>query len=110
MIVDGYCSLLRARRRSVKRDEKFKRLYRRHRWMVEGRHGEAKTCHGLARAARRGLWNVCIQSYLTAAVMNLKRLSVLAGGLYDNICDYLADILAVVANRIAVKRVFKIMM
>ncbi len=38
-------------------------------------HGEAKTCHGLRRAARRGLANVAIQAYLTAAVMNLKRLA-----------------------------------
>lgn len=47
----------------------------RHRWMVEGRHGEAKTQHGLARAVRRGLDNVRIQAYLTAATMNLKRLA-----------------------------------
>lgn len=48
----------------------------RHRWRVEGIHGEAKTQHGLRRAARRGLWTVSIQVYLTAAVMNLKRLAV----------------------------------
>jgi len=44
---------------------------------VEGPHGEAKTQHGLRRAVRRGLWNVAIQAYLTAAVMNLKRLAAL---------------------------------
>ena len=38
-------------------------------------HGEAKTQHGLRRVARRGLWDVAIQAYLTAAVMNLKRLT-----------------------------------
>ena len=38
-------------------------------------HGEAKTWHGLARAVRRGLGNVKIQAYLTAAVINLKRLA-----------------------------------
>jgi len=30
---------------------------------------------GLRRATRRGLWNVAIEAYLTAAVMNLKRLA-----------------------------------
>lgn len=43
--------------------------------LVEGAHGEAKTQHGLRRAVRRGLSNVAIQAYLTAAVMNLKRLA-----------------------------------
>jgi len=43
--------------------------------MVEGIHGEAKTQHGLRRAVRRGLSNVAIQVYLTAAVINLKRLA-----------------------------------
>jgi hypothetical protein len=38
-------------------------------------HGETKTWHGLARAVRRGLGNVKIQAYLTAAVVNLKRLA-----------------------------------
>jgi len=38
-------------------------------------HAEAKTRHGLRRAARRGLANVAIQVYLTAAVINLKRLA-----------------------------------
>ncbi len=35
----------------------------------------AKAQHGLHRAARRERWNVAIQSYLTAAVINLKRLA-----------------------------------
>ena len=38
-------------------------------------HAEAKTRHGLRRAVRRGLANVAIQVYLTAAVINLKRLA-----------------------------------
>ena len=46
----------------------------RHRWKVEGLHGEAKSCHGLTRAVRRGLSNMQIQAYLTAAAINLKRL------------------------------------
>jgi hypothetical protein len=50
--------------------------YKRHKWRVEGIHGEAKTQHGLRRAARRGLENVSIQVYITAAVMNLKPLAV----------------------------------
>jgi len=43
-------------------------------YRVEGAHGEAKTQHGLRRAVRRNLWNVQIQDYLTAVVMNLKKL------------------------------------
>ena len=42
-------------------------------------HGEAKTQHGLRRAVRRGLSNVAIQAYLTAAVINLKRLAASVG-------------------------------
>ena len=51
-----------------------RRLYQRHRWRSEGFHGEAKTWHGLGRAVRRGLDNMKIQAYLTAAAINLKRL------------------------------------
>jgi len=76
-IVRGYEALLRARRRRWRWGEREKECYRRHRWRVEGIHGEAKTQHGLRRAARRGLWNVAIQAYLTAAVINLKRLAAL---------------------------------
>jgi hypothetical protein len=47
---------------------------------VEGVHGEAKQQHGLRRAARRGLENVSIQAYLTALVINLKRLAAALGG------------------------------
>jgi transposase len=77
MIVDGYESLLRARRKRRRWDDQTVAKYVRHRWRVEGVHGVSKTQHGLRRAARRGLWNVKIQSYLTAAVMNLKRLAAL---------------------------------
>jgi transposase len=75
LITDGYESLLRARRRWQKRDEDIRDKYRRHKWRVEGIHGEAKTQHSLRRAVRRGLVNVSIQVYLTAMVMNLKRLA-----------------------------------
>jgi transposase len=75
MIGTGYESLLRARRRHARGDQSTRSIYTRHRWRAEGVHGEAKTQHGLRRASRRGLWNVSIQVYLTAAVMNLKRLA-----------------------------------
>jgi IS5 family transposase len=74
----GYEAPLRARRRKARGWEvETKELYQRHRWRVEGKHGEAKTAHGLRRAVRRGRWNVAIQAYLTAAVMNLKCLAAL---------------------------------
>jgi transposase/uncharacterized protein (UPF0179 family) len=79
MISNGYEALLRARRRHAKPDQKFKETVVRHRWKVEGMHGEAKTQHGLWRAAHRGLVNVAIQAYLTAIVINLKRLAAFAG-------------------------------
>jgi hypothetical protein len=80
MISNGYEALLRARRRHRNPDKTFRETYSRHRWKVEGMHGEAKTQHGLRRAVRRGLSNVAIQAYLTAAVINLKRLATYAGG------------------------------
>lgn len=72
----GYEALLRARRRQARGwDVPTRRHYRRHRWLVEGVHGEGKTCHGLRRAVRRGVAQVAIQVYLTAAVINVKRLA-----------------------------------
>lgn len=77
-IVHGYEALLRVRRRRARGwDARTRELYGRHRWRVEGKHGEAKTTHGLRRAVRRGRWNVAIQAYLTAAVMNLRCLAAL---------------------------------
>ncbi len=75
VISEDYPALLRARRRRERGSEDDKRLYRRHRWRSEGFHGEAKTWHGLARAVRRGLQNMRIQAFLTAAAVNLKRLA-----------------------------------
>lgn len=75
VIGHDYPALLRARRRRARWSEEDRRLYRRHRWRSEGFHGEAKTWHGLARAVRRGLDNMKIQAYLTAAAINLKRLA-----------------------------------
>jgi len=77
LIVDGYEALLRVRRRWRRRGAKERHLYGRHRWRVEGAHAEAKQRHGMRRAVRWGLANVAIQVYLTAAVMNLKRLAAL---------------------------------
>src|SRR4030042_7036864 len=74
LITDGYECLLRARQRWQKRDENIRDKYKRHKWRVEGIHGEAKTQCGLRRAVRRGLAHVSIQVYLTAMVMNLKRM------------------------------------
>jgi len=75
LIGPGYEALLRARRRHARHEDRDIVLYTRHRWRVEGMHGQAKTQHGLRRAVRRGLWNVAIQAYLTAVVINLKRLA-----------------------------------
>lgn len=73
VIIDNFPALLRARRKKERGwDEATRELYDRHRWRVEGVHGRAKTQHGLRRAVRRGLDNVAIQAYLTAAAMNLK--------------------------------------
>jgi IS5 family transposase len=69
-----YPALLRARRRYARWGERERAVYRSHRIRVEGVHGEAKTWHGLARAVRRGLANMQIQAYPTAAAINLKRL------------------------------------
>lgn len=76
VIPHDYPALLRARRRHARWSEDDRRLYRRHLWRSEGFHGEAKTWHGLGRAIRRGLDNMKVQAYLTAAAINLKRLAV----------------------------------
>lgn len=75
IIKDGHGALLRARRRHGKRLAADKAVANRHHGLVEGIHGEAKARHGLNRARRRGLWNVQIQAWLTAAAINLKRLA-----------------------------------
>jgi len=75
VVGDDYPALVRARRRRDRWTDEDRRLYQRHRWRSEGYHGEAKTWHGLARAVRRGLPNMRIQAFLTAAAVNLKRLA-----------------------------------
>ena len=75
VVSDDHPALLRARRRKERWSKEDARLYQRHRWRSEGFHGEAKSWHGLARAVRRGLQNMRIQAFLTAAAVNLKRLA-----------------------------------
>lgn len=75
VVSDHHPALLRARRRKERWSREDARLYQRHRWRSEGFHGEAKSWHGLARAVRRGLQNMRIQAFLTAAAVNLKRLA-----------------------------------
>jgi len=75
LIVDGYPALLRARRAERSSPVGRRPDYVRHKWLVEGRHGEAKTQHGLGRAVRRGIEQVAIQVLLTITAMNLKRLA-----------------------------------
>jgi transposase len=77
-ISDDHPALIRARRRHARGEITDSEMYQRHRWRAEGVHGEAKSQHGLRRAARRGRANVSVQAYLTAAVMNLKRLAAFA--------------------------------
>lgn len=81
-IKDGYCALLRARRRKQRGwTESMQEAYRRHRFQAEGIYGEAKGEHGLRRAVRRGTDNMRIQTYLTAAAINFKRLATHAADL-----------------------------
>jgi len=75
VVSDDHPALLRARRRKERWSKEDALLYQRHRWRSEGFHGEAKVWHGLARAVRRGLQNMRIQAFLTAAAINLKRLA-----------------------------------
>lgn len=75
LIVNDYESLIRARRDRRRWSSEKEAIYQRHRWRVEGVHGEEKKWHALGRAVRRGLANVAIQVYMTAAVINLKRLA-----------------------------------
>jgi len=75
VIADGFDALLRARRHRDRWSDTERGIYKRHRWRIEGTHADAKGQHGLRRAIRRRLWNMAVQSYLTAAAMNLKRLA-----------------------------------
>ena len=98
-IVADYPALLRARRRHEQGSEKDKALHDRHRWRVEGVHGQAKTSHGLARAVRRGLANMKIQAYLTARAINLKRLATAIAALLSLLAAVLLDPVAPPSQR-----------
>lgn len=75
-LVDGYPALTRARRAKERGwDEEWEDWYQHHRSCIEGRHGEAKSQHGLGRAIFRGLGKVTVQVRLTMAVLNLKILA-----------------------------------
>jgi transposase len=87
VIGHDYPALLRARRRRLRWGAEERRLYQRHRWRSEGFHGEAKIWHGLARAVRRGLQNMRIQAFLTAAAINLKRLAAAFLSLFRSLTD-----------------------
>jgi hypothetical protein len=78
VISETYPQLLRARRRKERWSMDAHRLYRRHKWRVEGVHAEAKCLHGLRRAIGRGIENMTIQGFLTASAINVKRLASLA--------------------------------
>jgi hypothetical protein len=62
------------RLRADAKTDSFKELYHARSPVIEGVFAEAKQWHGLRRAWRRGLSNMLIQSLLTAAVLNFKRL------------------------------------
>jgi transposase len=106
LISFGYEALLRSRRRHRQPDQKYVETYKRHRWRSEGMHGQAKTQHGLRRAVRRGLSNVAIQAYLTAAVINLKRLAGFVGLLFAQFCFYLWNLWAQRRLDVATSKVF----
>jgi hypothetical protein len=74
-IIEHYVDVLRSRRKRLSWSHAETNLYSRHRRWVEGAHGLAKTLHGMARAARRGLENMKIQALLTATAINPKRLA-----------------------------------
>ncbi len=94
VISDHYPALLRARRRRDGWSDEDRTLYRRHRWRSEGYHGEAKTWHGLSRAIRRGLDNMRIQAFLTAAAINLKRLAAALFALKELLTTLLSAVLS----------------
>jgi hypothetical protein len=75
VIADGFDALLRVRRHRERWSDAKRSIYKRHRWRIQGAHADAKGQRGLRRAIRRGLWNMAVQSNLTAAAMNLKHLA-----------------------------------
>ncbi len=72
LISPSHQSLVRLRADAATKS--FRALYRARAPVIEGVFAEEKQWHGLRRAWRRGLSNMLIQSLLTAAVINCKRL------------------------------------
>ena len=72
---DTHVAVLRPRRKRLAWSDHETDLDTRHRWLVEGAHGLAKTLHGMAKAARRGLESMKILALLTATAINPKRLA-----------------------------------
>lgn len=54
--------------------EYFKNTLRYERYKIEAKNGETKQAHGLCKSRYVGLKRMCIQSYLTHIVANLKRI------------------------------------
>lgn len=63
----------RARRKREAWGDDAYAIHTRHRWLVEGAHGTAKTLHGLAPAIPRGPENMKTLALLTKIAMNLKK-------------------------------------
>jgi transposase len=85
LITPSHQALLRLR--ADAETESFRALYRARAPVIEGVFAEEKQWHGLRRAWRRGLCNMLIQSLLTAAVINCKRLMALIGALCHTIIE-----------------------
>lgn len=101
VVSDDHPALLRARRRKERWSKDDAHLYQRHRWRSDGFHGEAKTWHGLARAVRRGLQNMRIQAFLTAAAVNLKRLAKALAAILAFLFAALPELAAALKARLA---------
>lgn len=101
VVSDDHPALLRARRRKERWSKDDAHLYQRHRWRSDGFHGEAKTWHGLARAVRRGLPNMRIQAFLTAAAVNLKRLAKALAAILAFLFAALPELAAALKARLA---------
>ncbi|MGI5986244.1 MAG: transposase, partial [Oscillospiraceae bacterium] len=61
---------------------------RRERYKIERKFGEAKMRHGLGRCRYIGMEKYEVQAYLTAIVLNLKRMVKLISGVSFNRPDY----------------------
>ncbi|MBI2607198.1 MAG: transposase, partial [Deltaproteobacteria bacterium] len=87
-----YQALIRAREKT----DDFKSRMRERMWKIEGLFAEGKGNHGLKRAKYRGRSKAQIQSYVIAAVQNLKRLIGAVGG---NYLDFITRLIEMIAKR-----------